>query len=46
MYCIYPAMPKSSKQLPYCLKRAETNVVQIVFHGVLCEVLAYTVTVS
>ena len=29
--CVYPAMLKSPKQLPNCLKRAETNVVLIVF---------------
>jgi hypothetical protein len=37
MYCIYPAMPKSSKQLPYCLKRAD---------GAFCDVHAYTISVS
>jgi len=37
---------KSPKQLPLCLKIAETNVVIIVFNDVLCEVCPYTVTVS
>ena len=32
--------------LPKCLKIAETIVVLIVFNGVICEVSAYTVTVS
>ena len=44
VYCVYPAMSKSTKQLPYCLKKPETSVVLIVFYGVLCEVsilLAY-----
>jgi len=38
VYCVYPAMLKSRKQLPNCLKRAETIIVLIVFNGVLCEV--------
>ena len=38
-------MSKRPKQLPNCLKRAETNVVLIVFDGVLVEVRVYTVTV-
>ena len=37
-------MLKIPKQLSY--KRTETNVVLVVFDGVLCEVCAYTVTVS
>ena len=41
VYCIYPALSKSTKQLPYCLKGAEISVVLIVFHDVLCEVRAY-----
>jgi len=36
---VYPAMLKSLKQLPYCLRRAETSVVLIVIDGVLCHVL-------
>ena len=31
VYCVYPAMLKSPKQLPNCLKRAETSDVLIVF---------------
>jgi hypothetical protein len=31
VYCVYPAMLKSPKQLPNCLKRAETSLVLIVF---------------
>ena len=46
VYCVYPAMLKSSKQLPDCLKIAETSVVLIVLYGVLCEFRVYTVTVS
>ena len=34
------------KQLQQCVKIDETNVVLIVFNGVLCKVLAYAVTVS
>ena len=37
---------KSPKQLPNCLKRAETSIVIIVFNGVLCDVSTYTVTAS
>ena len=39
-------MSKSPKQLPFYLKRAETNVVLIVFNSGLCHVPAYAVTVS
>jgi hypothetical protein len=45
VYCVYPAMPKSPKQLPNCLKIAETSVVLIVFNGVLRDVLAYIGTI-
>ena len=31
VYCVYPAISKSSKQLPNCLKITETSVVLIVF---------------
>jgi len=34
VYDVYPAMPKSPKQLPNCMKRAETILVLIVFNGV------------
>jgi hypothetical protein len=44
--CVYPAISKSPKQLPNCLKIAETRVVLTVFIGVICSVSAYIVTVS
>jgi hypothetical protein len=37
---------KSPKELLNCLKRAETTVIFIGFDYVLCEVRAYTATVS
>ena len=46
VYCVYSAISKSPKQLPNFLKIAETSVVLIVFNGVVCDVRAYTVTVS
>ena len=46
VYYVYPAISKSPKQLPNCLKRAEISVVLIVFNGHPCDVSAYTVTVS
>jgi len=45
-YCSYPAMSKSPKQLPNCLKWAETSVILINFNVDLCEVKAYTDNVS
>jgi hypothetical protein len=39
VYCIYPAMSNSSKQLPNCLSRTETNAVLINFDCVLYDVL-------
>jgi len=36
---------KRPKQLPNCLKIAETRVALIVFTGVICDISAYTVTV-
>jgi hypothetical protein len=30
LYCVYPAISKSPKQLPNCLKIAETSVILIV----------------
>ena len=39
-------MSINAKQLPKCLKIAETSVVIIVFNSVLCEIRAYTGTVS
>jgi hypothetical protein len=46
VYCVDPAMSKSQKQLPNCLKIAETRVVLIVLNYVLYRVHAYIVTVS
>ena len=46
VYCIYSSLSKSPKQLQNCLKIAETIIVLIVFNGVICDVSAYTVTVS
>ena len=43
-YRVYPAISKGPKQLPNCLKIAETSVVLNVFKGVICDVSAYTVT--
>jgi hypothetical protein len=40
-YCVYPVKLNSPKQLPICVKRAETSVVVIVFDGILYEVRAY-----
>ena len=44
--CVYPAISKRPKQLPNCLKIAETSVVLIVFNGAICDVSTYTVTIS
>ena len=46
VYCIYPAISKSPKHLPNCLKITETSVVLIVFNDDVCDVSVYTVTVS
>ena len=46
VYCVYPAMSSSPKQRTHCLKRAETSVVLILFHGFLFKVYAHTATVS
>ena len=43
IYCLYLAMLKAQNN---CFTRAETSIVLIVFDGVLCEVLNYTVTVA
>jgi hypothetical protein len=40
LFCVYSAMSKCPKQLPNYLKRAEVNVVLIVFCGVLFEICA------
>ena len=37
VYCIYPAISKSSKHLPNCMKITETHVFLIVFNGVICD---------
>jgi hypothetical protein len=42
-YCVYPVKLNSPKQLPICVKRAETSVVVIVCDGVLYEVRAYRI---
>jgi hypothetical protein len=46
VYCVYHAISKSSKPLPNYLKITETIVILIVFNGVICDVRAYTVSVS
>ena len=38
IYCVYPAMSKSPKQEPSCLKIAETSIIIIFFKGVLYAV--------
>ena len=43
---VSPAISKGTKQLPNFLKIAETNVVLNFLKGVICDVSAYTVTVS
>ena len=45
IYCVYPGLSKSPKQLPNCLKIAETSIVLILFNGVIFDVSAYTVTI-
>jgi hypothetical protein len=45
-YCVYPAMLKSSRQMPNGLIKAKTIVILIVFRGVLYQAQAYTVTIS
>ena len=44
--CVYPAISKSPKQLPNCLKITQTSVILIVFNCVTCDVGTCTVTVS
>jgi len=46
VYYVYPAMSKSSKQLPNCMEIAEEIVVLIIFNSVLYHVRAYNITVS
>ena len=38
VHCVYHSISKGPKQLPNCLKIAETNVVLIVFNGAICDV--------
>jgi hypothetical protein len=44
VYCVYPAISKSPKHLPNCLKITETHVVLIVFYGVMLCDLFFLVT--
>ena len=46
VYCVYPVMLNSSKQLSTYVTRAETSIVPIVFDDVLYEVRAYIIIVS
>ena len=46
VYCVYPAISKSPKQLPNCLKITETRVVLNVLKCIICDVSDYTVTFS
>ena len=39
LYCVYPEMLNSIRQLPNCLKKSETVVVLFVFDDVLYEVV-------
>ena len=38
IYCVYPAISKSEKQLPNCLKINETSVVLSVFNCIISDV--------
>ena len=40
VHCVYNSISKGPKQLPNCLKIAETSVVLIVFNGASCDVSA------
>ena len=46
IYCVYPAISKSPKQLPNCLKIAETNVFLNVFKGTLALILLLFLSVA
>jgi hypothetical protein len=46
VYCVYPVMLNSSKQLSTYVTRAETSIVPIVFDDVLYDVRAYIIIVS
>jgi hypothetical protein len=46
VFCFYPAISERPKQLPNCMKIAESSIVLIVFNGAICDVSTYTVTVS
>lgn len=43
VYCVYPAMSQSPKQLLNCLNGSETSVALIIFNGVLCHIRVYSV---
>ena len=43
---VYHIMSKIPKQLPNCLKNAETSVALFIVNGILWEVNTYTVIVS
>jgi hypothetical protein len=45
IYCAYPSMLKSPKQLLTCLKISETSVILIGYHGVIYPDRPYTGTV-
>ena len=44
IYCVYPAISKSPKHLPNCLKITETNPILNVFNDVICDVSTYIVS--
>jgi hypothetical protein len=46
VYCVYPVMLNSSKQLSTYVTRAETSIVPIVIDDVLYDVRAYIIIVS
>ena len=46
VYCVYLDISKGPRQLPNCLKIADTSVVLNVFKDVICDVSPDTVTVS
>jgi hypothetical protein len=46
IYCVYPAMSKSPKQLPNCLQRAETSIVLIVINVTSTLILLLFLTIA
>ena len=44
IYCVYPAISKSPKHLPNCMKITETNPILNVFNDVICDVSTYIVS--